>query len=201
MIAIRALQHYMYCPHRWGLLYIGNSWQDNVFTVNAEIIHRRVDSGTDKVVGAKRIYSDVAVYDDRIGIYGKVDCIEIRSDGDCKSVDVVEYKPTMPKSGNISPAEKLQVFAQYLCAKNNFGGNVRAFVYYADVRRRVKLSFGEEDASILNAVVTNIRRAIETGVVPPAEKSDKCRGCSLSESCMPGIEITNVKKRILEETE
>lgn len=30
-ISIRSLQHFLYCPHRWGLLEIGKVWAENYF--------------------------------------------------------------------------------------------------------------------------------------------------------------------------
>ena len=30
-IAIRSIQHYMYCPHRWGLMEIDRAWAENAF--------------------------------------------------------------------------------------------------------------------------------------------------------------------------
>ena len=71
MVPIRALQHYLYCPHRWGLLYIEDAWQDNAFTVKAGIVHKRVDEGGVLRSGSGlRSYGDVAVYDEEIGIQG-----------------------------------------------------------------------------------------------------------------------------------
>ena len=38
MINIRTIQHYMYCPRRFGLLEIENAWVENVSVVLANII-------------------------------------------------------------------------------------------------------------------------------------------------------------------
>lgn len=140
MIQIRALQHYLYCPHRWGLLYIEDAWQENAFTVKADLVHKRVDEGgVLKSGGGVRAYGDVAVYDEELGIQGKVDCLEVSEEGERVNADIVEYKPTMPKRGMPADAERLQIYAQYLCVKKLFSGTVRAFVYYADVHRRVRV--------------------------------------------------------------
>lgn len=45
MIPIRALQHYSYCPHRWGVLYMDGAWSENACTVKANVLHQRVDGG------------------------------------------------------------------------------------------------------------------------------------------------------------
>ena len=41
-ITIRSIQHYMYCPHRWGLLEIDKAWAENVFVTKANLMHERV---------------------------------------------------------------------------------------------------------------------------------------------------------------
>lgn len=41
-ITIRSIQHYMYCPHRWGLLEIDCAWAENVFVTKANFMHERV---------------------------------------------------------------------------------------------------------------------------------------------------------------
>lgn len=41
-IPIRSIQHYMYCPHRWGLIEIGDVWAENAFVTKANLIHERV---------------------------------------------------------------------------------------------------------------------------------------------------------------
>ncbi len=41
MINIRTIQHYMYCPRRFGLLEIENAWAENVSVVLANIMHEK----------------------------------------------------------------------------------------------------------------------------------------------------------------
>lgn len=41
-ITIRSIQHYLYCPHRWGLLEIDKAWEENFFVTKANLIHDRV---------------------------------------------------------------------------------------------------------------------------------------------------------------
>ena len=200
MVPIRALQHYLYCPHRWGLLYIEDAWQDNAFTVKAGIVHKRVDEGRVLRSGSGlRSYGDVAVYDEEIGIQGKIDRLEVLKEGEVVNADIVEYKPTMPKEGVIADAERLQIYAQYLCVKKLFSGRIRAFVYYADVHRRVRVVFDERDGEMLKSTIAKIEEALAQGVVPPIEKDKKCNGCSLADRCMPGVNISGVKERILED--
>jgi CRISPR-associated exonuclease Cas4 len=50
MINIRTIQHYMYCPRRFGLLEIENAWAENVSVVLANIMHENVHSGKHQAI-------------------------------------------------------------------------------------------------------------------------------------------------------
>lgn len=41
-ITIRSIQHYLYCPHRWGLIEINDCWAENIFVTKANFLHERV---------------------------------------------------------------------------------------------------------------------------------------------------------------
>ena len=64
-ISIRTIQHYLYCPHRWGLLEIDKAWAENYFVTKADLLHKRVhDPERGYRAKDKRIYSSVPVYND-----------------------------------------------------------------------------------------------------------------------------------------
>ena len=44
-ISIRSLQHYLYCPHRWGLIEIDRAWVENYFVARGNIVHGRAPRG------------------------------------------------------------------------------------------------------------------------------------------------------------
>ena len=49
-ITIRSIQHYMYCPHRWGLIEINKSWGENIFVTKANLLHDRVHDPEPKYI-------------------------------------------------------------------------------------------------------------------------------------------------------
>lgn len=62
-ITIRSIQHYMYCPHRWGLLEIDCAWAENVFVTKANFMHERVHN-PDKNYSSrgKKVFTAVLPY-------------------------------------------------------------------------------------------------------------------------------------------
>lgn len=208
-INIRAIQHYLYCPRRFGLLEINDDWQENALVVKGNLVHERVHSGehsfSSKTVKAE---SSVQLYNDELDIFGVADCIEFRLDNNAEfsqrlcgkyAVTVVEYKPTRPKNGEISVPDAVQVFAQKLCADSIFGVNCEGVLYYSDVKRRVKLPFDEEYDkyySLITKLLSEMRGVLESGEIPNRAPKQNCSGCSLENVCMPKCPAYSVQNEI-----
>ena len=108
-ISIRSVQHFMYCPHRWGLLEIDRAWAENMFVTKANLMHERVHNPDKNYFSrGKEVYTSVPVYNDQheYNLYGMTDCLEFTKDEkgtfvqeleDSYKICIVEYKPTKPK--------------------------------------------------------------------------------------------------------
>lgn len=141
-ISIRSIQHFLYCPHRWGLIEIDRAWEENFFVTKANQVHNRVHDSKQRYTSKNRkIYTSVPVYNDlaEYNLYGVTDCIEKIGDDYC----IVEYKPTKPKERTYNLDDLMQVFAQKLCVDYVFSCDCTAEIYYADVKRRFPLPLRE----------------------------------------------------------
>lgn len=200
----------MYCPRRFGLLEINDDWQENAFVVKGNIIHERVHSGEHSYSSkAVRAESSVQLYNDDLDIFGVADCVEFSEDKNAPfseklngkyKATIVEYKPTRPKNGEISEPDAIQVFAQKICADKIFGRDCEGALYYADVRRRVRLPFDEEYEkyySLLIRLLSEMRGVLESGVIPKRTAGQKCGGCSLESVCMPKCADYSVHDEII----
>ncbi len=201
-ISIRSIQHYMYCPHRWGLLEIDKAWAENVFVTKANLMHNRVhDPERNYISRGKKVYTSVPVYNDldEYNLYGVTDCLEMTEDKSGISIGgseekykicIVEYKPTKPKNEGYYEEDLMQVFAQKICVDYVFGGDCEAVLYYADVKKRIQLPL-KENFEVYNRklieLLKEIRTNFEQGVIPPIRKGQKCSGCSMKDLCMPSI--------------
>ena len=213
-IAIRSIQHYMYCPHRWGLMEIGKVWAENAFVTKANLLHNRVhDPDCHYVSQGKKVYTSIPVYHDgeSYNLYGVVDCMEVTLDdrgvsindsAEKYSICIVEYKPTKPRDNDYHPEDLMQVFAQKVCMDYVFGCDCDAALYYADIKRRVRLSLRDNfeiyDAQLKN-LLQEMRTNLEHGFIPPVRKGQKCSGCSMRDLCMPSMKqpkdlMTEIRK-------
>lgn len=201
-IAIRSIQHYMYCPHRWGLLEIDKAWAENAFVTKANLMHNRVhDPERSYVSKGKTVYTSVPVYNDvaEYNLYGITDCVElvkskngvsINGSADKYSICIVEYKPTKPKNKDFHEEDLMQVFAQKICVDYVFGGDCDAVLYYADVKKRVQLPLRENFVLYdrqLKGLLKEMRDNLEQGVIPAIRTGQKCNGCSMKDLCMPSV--------------
>lgn len=199
-ISIRSIQHYLYCPHRWGLLEIDRAWAENVFVTKANIMHERVHNPDNNYKSrGKQVFTSVPVYHDLIPycLYGITDCIEMTESEEGVSINnskekyqicIVEYKPTKPKNVDFREDDMMQVFAQKICVDYVFGCNSEAVIYYADVKRRVRLPFKEKYETCderLKEILVQMRNYLEMGKIPSIPAKQNCSGCSMKDLCMP----------------
>lgn len=203
-ISIRAVQHFLYCPHRWGLIEIEHAWAENIFVVKANFMHERAHKTDRYRSRAKTVYTGVSVWNDEYGLYGVLDCLEKTAEG-CYTV--VEYKPSACKEGPFRKEDAMQIFAQKLCADAVFGCDCEAAVFYGDTKRRVTIPMAElreEYDALLRSALLQMRSCLQSGTVPQVRSGQYCGGCSMKDLCMPYLKQKGeVRKQIallLEET-
>ena len=185
-IAIRSVQHWLYCLHRWGLMELDCAWAENYYVTKSDLLHRRVHEEGMYSSKDKQCYTAVTVYCDLPGLelYGVTDCLEVKNG----VYSIVEYKPTKPKAEDYRHEDLMQVFAQKLCVDFVFGCDCEGYLYYADVKKRVRLPLSEhynEYIAELKEILANIKEHITSGVIPPVKKGQYCNGCSMKDICMP----------------
>lgn len=199
-ITIRSIQHYMYCPHRWGLLEIDKAWAENVFVTKANLMHERVhDPDRNYMVRGRKVFTSVPVYNDleEYNLYGVTDCLECKEskdgidafhDGKKYKLCIVEYKPTKSKQQTHRKDDLMQIFAQKICVDYVFHCDCETVLYYADVKRRIPVDFTDsyrEFDNELKDLLCEMRTNLREGNIPPIRKGQQCSGCSMKDLCMP----------------
>lgn len=186
-IAIAALQHYAFCPRQFALIHIEQSWEDNYFTAEGQLLHERVDSEEAEQRGKLRYERSVLLNSERYKIQGKMDLLEIETLPDQSlSFFPVEYKRGKPKTENW---DRVQLCAQALCIEEmrNIVINEGA-LWYWEIRRRDPIII---DAALREETIAIIQQAHElihsNKTPPPIYEQKRCRACSLSDICQPKI--------------
>lgn len=212
-ISIRAIQHYMYCPHRWGLIDIGRNWAENIFVTKGNLIHKRVHNPDNSYyTQKKKVLTQVPVYNDDFGLFGMTDCLELEKDDSGVEIpglagryhiSIVEYKPTKPKNEIITEPDLYQLYAQMLCVEYSFHCKAKTYIYYADVKKRYEISFDDECKRQFPAILDKMRQYRLRGYIPEVRQGQKCSGCSMKDICLPvrKPQKTTIKKRVLADQE
>ncbi len=187
IIAISAIEHFVYCPRQCALIHCDGIWSDNAHTVRGSRAHRRVDSGQHNVERGRRVLRGIPLWSESLGLSGRADVVEM--DGDV--VRPVEYKSGVRHG----VAADLQLCAQGLCLEEMLGIAVPSgSVWYGGPRRRVEVEFTDALRDQVLVAIDSIRSQLLKGELPAAVNDDRCNECQLLHHCLP--EVTNAKRKI-----
>lgn len=188
LLPLSGIQHFAYCPRQWGLIHIEKQWAENLGTAEGRIVHNRVDDPYfSESRGLLRVERSTPLVSKELGLYGVADLMEIVENvkGGIKEYTLVEYKRGKPK---IDDRDEVQLCAQAVCIEEMRGINIgHGYFYYDMVKRRQRANFTRELRARVKELSAAMHDYFEKGVTPTAEKSSKCRYCSLSDICVPKI--------------
>ncbi|KDE56474.1 CRISPR-associated protein Cas4 [Methanoculleus sp. MH98A] len=195
LLALSGIQHFCFCQRQWALIHVERQWEENLWTAEGHLVHKRVDdpffteSRGDIIIS--RAFPLVSY---ALGLYGIADVVEyIRSEDGVSLPDheglwvmrPVEYKRGKPK---IDERDEVQLCAQAMCLEEMFGIYVdRGDFYYNEIRRRVPLQLSDALRNRVYALSEEMHDLFKKGVTPPAGTSRKCNLCSLQNVCMPKL--------------
>ena len=205
-LMLSEIQHYAFCPRQWALIHLEQHWQENVLTVEGNALHEKAH---DKDIKEKRrkkiIVRAMRVASSRLGISGACDVVEFHADSagvqipsfDGRySVIPVEYKRGKPKEGD---EDVLQLTLQALCLEDMLAADIPVgYLYYGEIRRRVKVTFSDELKERIPVLVQEMRQYIRRGHTPMVKRRKGCANCSLNNICVPKLNRLESAKHYLE---
>jgi CRISPR-associated exonuclease Cas4 len=178
-IAIAALNQFSYCPHRCWRMFCAGRFVENRYTIEGTGLHDRVhtvgEGHREETLQVRAIW----LKSERYRLIGKSDLIE-EVDG--------QWYPIEYKRGNRGEYDNdaLQVCAQALCLEEMLGQPVMlGYVYYAQSHQRQRVEITDVLRQEAIATIHAVTTLLNTGKMPPAIYSPRCKGCSLYEQCMP----------------
>ncbi|MGN1227224.1 MAG: CRISPR-associated protein Cas4 [Christensenellales bacterium] len=189
-ITLNSIEHFMFCPFQWWLIYVENEWEDNIHTIQGNIVHSKVDNP--KFIesrGCLRVERSVPLYSDKLGLYGIADLIEYKYKGEkLDSINIIEYKKGKPNEDKqVQLFDGMQLYAQMLCAREIFKCDVSGYIYYASIKKRVKLADENKFSAIFYNVLSQMREFMENCKSPKKNIGKHCNACSLKDVCLPFV--------------
>ncbi len=178
-IAIAALNQFSYCSHRCWRMFCAGEFVENRYTIEGTGLHERVhtvgEGHREETFQVRAIW----LKSERYRLIGKSDLIE-EMDG--------QWYPIEYKRGHKGEYDndELQVCAQALCLEEMLGKSItQGYVYYAQSHQRQLVEITEALRQETIATIQAVTTILETGQMPPAIYSLRCKGCSLYSQCMP----------------
>ncbi|NJM18077.1 MAG: CRISPR-associated protein Cas4 [Richelia sp. RM2_1_2] len=180
-ITIASLNQYSYCPHRCWRMHCLGDFTENQYTIEGTSLHERVhttgEGNREETWQVRAIW----LKSDQYKLIGKSDLIELENG---------EWYPVEYKRGKKGEwdNDELQVCAQALCLEEMTGKVVNfGYVYYAQTHQRQLIEINAELRQQTIATIQDVTRLLETGKMPQAVYSQRCKGCSLYEQCLPKV--------------
>lgn len=152
---------------------------DNQYTIEGTSLHDRVHTTSEGQREETWQIRAVWLKSERYRLIGKSDLIE-ENDG--------RWYPVEYKRGHRGEFDndELQVCAQALCLEEMTGKSVTiGYLYYAQSHQRQSVEITPELRQQTIATIESVTQILNTGVMPPAIYSPRCKGCSLYQQCLP----------------
>lgn len=178
---ISALEHYSYCPRQFALIHMEQVYEENVYTMRGNAVHKKVHESDWETLDGGRIERGLPLWNARLGLVGKSDVVEFLGEIPYP----IEYKHGYKRE---KEHDDVQLCAQALCLEEMLGLDVPCgAIYHHSSRRRREVVFTPECREKTESIVSAIRVLLASGQLPPALNDHHCHNCSLKNSCIPEI--------------
>jgi CRISPR-associated exonuclease Cas4 len=194
-LLLSGIQHFSFCKRQWALIHIEQQWQENLRTIEGEILHEKTHDNTVKEKRGDLIVSrGMGIFSRQLGITGTCDVVELHRapdgvnifgrDGTYKAVPV-EYKRGKPKEDD---SDVLQLCAQAMCLEEMLLCEIpEAFLFYGETKRRLKIILDDVLRGRVKTIVKEMHELYDKRYTPKVKPSKSCKACSLIEICMPKL--------------
>lgn len=194
-LQLSGLQHFAFCRRQWALIHIEQQWQNNLRTVEGDLMHRRAhDEAIREKRGTILILRGLSVSSPTLGISGKCDVVEFHQDPAGISLHQeeglwlpypVEYKRGSPKEHQ---ADELQLCAQAICLEEMLCCKIpEGALFYGETRRRVVVPFTLLLRQQVYTMTEEMHQLYCRGYTPKVKPSKGCYACSLKDLCLPAL--------------
>ena len=191
-IPLSALQHYSYCPRQCALIHQEQTFDENLYTLRGQAVHRHVDTPDSAMTEGIRVERALPLFCKRLGLTGKADVVEFLIDG---TPYPVEYKhgPRREKTH-----DDLQLAGQAICLEEMTGQAVpQGAVYHHGSRRRREVKITAALRQEVERITTAVREMLANGNLPPPLNDKRCLHCSLKDACQPEAVTAQTRQSLL----
>ena len=194
-LSLSGIQHFAFCRRQWALIHIEQQWQENLRTIEGQIVHEKAHDGYSSEKRKDVIISrGMPVFSKELGINGMCDIVEFHKSPDGVKIfgreglyrpSPVEYKRGKPKDGD---CDALQLCAQAMCLEEMLLCEIqKAFMFYAEINRRQEIQLLSALRERVKSITTDMHMLYDRRYTPKVKPFKSCKACSLSNICIPKL--------------
>lgn len=192
---IAGLQHFAFCRRQWALIHIEQQWQENLRTIEGQILHEKAHDGySSEKRGEVIISRGMAIFSRTLGISGICDIVELHKshigvkifnrEGLYKPFPV-EYKRGKPKEGD---CDALQLCAQAMCLEEMLVCEIpNGCLFYGETNHRHKVELSQTLRDKVQSMLREMHAYYDRRYTPKVKLTKSCKACSLAEICIPKL--------------
>ena len=180
-IPLSAVFRFAHCQRQAYLFHAEGAHAENRFTVEGNLLHKRVTEGEDETRPGIRICRSLWLVSHRLRVRGIADVVEFHGEQPVP----IEYKRGAKKKRD---DEHAQLALQAICLEEMLGKSVpQGFIYHGQTRRREDVAIDTVLRTEAERLVADVRVCLERQRPPPAELGRWCESCSLVNHCVPAV--------------
>lgn len=194
-LLLSGIQHFAFCRRQWALIHIEQQWQENLRTVEGNILHEKAhDDGFSEKRGDLIISRGMAVFSRTLGVSGVCDVVELHKCANGVSIFgreglyqpiPVEYKRGKPKEND---ADILQLCGQAMCLEEMLLCEIKeGYMFYGETKHRLKVILDNDLRERVRDMLHEMHEIFNRRYTPKVKLTKGCKACSLSEICMPKL--------------
>ena len=194
-LMLSGIQHFCFCKRQWALIHIDMLWEENLRTVEGEIMHEKChDSSLSESRKNVIISRGMPIFSRRLGVNGECDVVEFIKDDNGININgkdglykvyPVEYKRGKPKDND---ADILQLCAQAICLEEMTMCKIdEGALFYGETKRRQKVTFTDELRSEVEKDFELMHQYMKNSHIPKVKPTKGCNACSLKNLCLPKL--------------
>lgn len=194
-LQLSGLQHFSFCRRQWALIHIEQLWQENLRTVEGNILHEKAHERSAKERrGELLITRDMRIFSSDLGVSGDCDVVEFHQSAQGVRIHgqkelyrpyPVEYKHGAPRQDH---ANELQLCAQAMCLEEMLCCRIsEGALFFGETRHREKVLFTQELRQEVRDDLLEMHRLYKRRYTPKVKPTKSCNACSLKELCIPGL--------------
>ena len=194
-LLLSGIQHFAFCRRQWALIHIEQKWEDNLRTVEGNILHEHAhDEKKSEKRGGVITTRGMPIKSALLGLSGACDVVEFHEDESGVSLFgrkgkflplPVEYKRGHSKA---TDADRLQLCAQAICLEEMLLCDVASgCLYYGETKRREVVEFSHELRERVYNMAEEMHAYFSRRYTPKVKTGSFCKACSLQDVCLPKL--------------